>query len=89
MQGCGDQRDGYGIFVDAGGNDRYDAKRRAARGWTTLVKPEEQPTPDTPYADYGVFLDLDGEDVYEGKAAGADGTTWKQEATGRGLGIDR
>ena len=89
VQGCGDRRDGYGIFVDVAGNDRYDAKRRAARGWTTLVKPDEQPTQEQPYADQGVFLDLGGEDVYAGPADGEDGATWIQEATKRGIGIDR
>jgi hypothetical protein len=88
VQGCGDLRDGYGIFLDARGDDQYEATRPSARGWATADKPEQQPTPERPYADVGIFLDLGGKDRYAGKAHGRDRTTWIDKRTGRGVGLD-
>lgn len=89
VQGCGDLSDGYGIFVDFAGNDRYDAARPTARGYATEKRPERQPTAERPYRDVGVFLDLGGRDTYSGPAGGKDGTTWIREDTRRGVGVDR
>jgi len=89
VQGCGDLADGYGIFIDAAGNDVYDATRKTARGFATERRPERQPRPDRPYHDVGVFLDLGGLDFYRGAARGENGAVWIQKATGRGVGVDR
>ncbi len=84
VQGCGDIRDAYGIFVDVQGNDRYDSRRKAARGFAT----EDEASAMEGYANYGVFLDLQGEDLYEGKAQGKNDATWIQD-NHRAIGIDR
>jgi len=40
VQGCGDLADGYGIFIDAAGNDVYEATRKTA---TTSTRPRGRP----------------------------------------------
>ena len=84
----GDLNDSYGFFIDYGGNDRYHAEKATARGFATNRDPKRQPTRDRPYLDLSVFLDLGGTDEYTGPARGADGTTWIQNRTGRGIGMD-
>jgi hypothetical protein len=83
VQGCGDHSDGFGIFIDAKGNDVYEALRASGRGFATGKKPR------WPYHDVGVFLDLEGRDRYRGPAPGKNGTVWRQEETWRGVGVDR
>ena len=81
--------DAWGIFIDAAGDDIYEAEKKSARGFATTVKPDQQPNDERPWADFGLFLDLAGKDEYVGPAGGANGTIWVQKTTRRGVGLDR